>query len=224
MKKSGLNCLGLVFILLAICFYFVINFNFALAEDVTSPVSDQDLQSVQSGVSQLPITDEGQVDTTKLKDYQSNLEKSLSFLKEHGQFLKYIVGAEFDFTKVFFFIFCLWLFYWMSFFNIIKSFSSFSEWVSLGIGFLMAVMLANTGVVLKTFNIISYLLDAWWTWLIAFVLIILLMFVESGFGSYFKKMRENREEMKAKQKQALDRIKLHGEVGALDEMTKPLRE
>jgi hypothetical protein len=116
------------------------------------------------------------------------------------------------------------LFYWLSFFNIIKVFSTFSDWVSLGIGFLMAVILANTGVVVKTFNVLSYLFNAWWTWAIAFVLIILLMCVESGFGSYFKKMRENREEMKAKQAQNLDRIKLHGEVKALDEITKPLKD
>ena len=220
MKKTGFIFISAFALILLISVFFL---NFILAQDNTplnSPVSEQDVANIQNIVANVPINEQGQIDTTKLNDYQSTLEKNLAFMVTYGKFMKYVAGMEFDFTGMFAFVFFLWIFYLASFFTIINGFSSFSYWISLGVSFLIDIILANTGFVLKSATLISGIFTSWWAWIIADVVIILLVFVEAGVGNYFKK----RKEQKAKMLQALDRTKLHGDVKALEEITKPLKE
>jgi len=68
------------------------------------------------------------------------------------------------------------------------------------------------------------LLDAWWTYVIVYVVIITLICLDVGLGEYFKKQKKKRDEEAAKEQEATDRERLHGQTEVIGKVTDSLGE
>lgn len=164
------------------------------------------------------IVDESGLHTNNLNGsmftpYKSQAELRIEWLNEKLKILSpvlhYTIGSSvFEFSWVFALTFFIWIFFVSSFYTIITGFSTFSKFASGAVSVILGIVLANIGVIKLTVNAVSYLLNVWWTWLIALVLLIILIVVEVKIRKMTKKTRENQKKFQ----EELDKERLHNEA------------
>lgn len=206
-------------------FLLVLSFGFVLAQESTGDDTPTgpggDAGVVIETVNQLPFDEDG-INDTKFEGYKSKTEERIDWLKNNTKFLKpitkYGVGEEFDFSWRFFIALAVWVFWIGLFFSILNGYGvGLSTGAVAAISLIIGVILGNLGMITRTTDWVFYLLNAWWTKLIAFVAVCALIYVEIRFGKVLKQKRAKFKEEMAKMQQSTDRKVLHTTTTAITE-------
>jgi len=190
MKKSAL----LILVLLMISFF---SFASAELEDPTVSEFQQDAQQIQDIVEQVPITEEGEFDESKLNLTKSKAEERIDkinlWLEENASWLKVLFGMVPEVSWLFAINFLLILAFIAYFRNILVFFSFFSEKVATLIGIVLAAFAVLVKIPVSIARFLVGLFSQWWVQLIIFFAVIALLFFGVWLGHFAKQIRENRE-------------------------------
>ncbi|MDO8517014.1 MAG: hypothetical protein Q7S33_02715 [Nanoarchaeota archaeon] len=200
LKKLG------VFFVFSLLFLLV----FVSAENLPNQSSvSNDVNNIQNAVNDIPITETGEIDTTKLVDYQSKLEKNIAainlWLENNASWLKIVFGMVPEISWLFFINFLIMI----TFLNILvlnghSLFVFLSKSAAMIAGLAVFVILLVLKVFFNIALIIRNALNKWWMLLIGIILLIVINY----FFDYFFKYRRKQEENAAKEKEQTNRTAL----------------
>ena len=126
---------------------------------------------------------------------------------------KYTIGTEFELSWLFFLTLMIWIFFLLFFYQILSTFSTFSETTSLGISIGLMIITAITidipeKIANLTINLIGNKIPTWWGKLIAVVIVFLIFFILSISSKFLKGIFGERKERVAGQKEKENRLRL----------------
>jgi hypothetical protein len=168
------------------------------------PVSDSNVQQVQDAANQIPLDDQGNINTSKFKPFQSQAELRIEAAnKVLGPVTNFLFGSELELSWVFF----LSLYLWCAIIIFIRA--PVRNILSLNpiLAILAAALIATIGMRTlgkKLVGIITLSLNTWWMILIFIVLLAFAMYFYNTFlkslGATLKAKRKAEEEQEQKDK------------------------
>jgi large-conductance mechanosensitive channel len=235
MNKNKTNILKLIFLIFLFSSFFlslhlVSSLTILGGTPLINPASSQDenLENPIDKFHEVEQTSSEKIDNL-MQQWQELLLKN-EFLKELDNSFKKInmfffvlFGEDYSFSLYFFLIFVFWLFLLISFYYVIRTYSTFSEFASAFISFSLILTSSHLGL-FKTLSksLISLIFDfgSVVRLLIVFGIIAILIYLIFFFKGNLKEAKEER----AKEQQEIDREILHNEAKGFEEMNKLINE
>lgn len=130
-----------------------------------------------------------------------NIARFDNFLKKINPVFVVLFGQDYSLSLILFGVFVSWLFFFVSFGQIMSTFSTFSKWASWSIGFILSLIMSH----LKMHNFFAEFMfkvifyrGGIWDWISAFMAFVGIVLVLSYMGKIMRGLRKGMEWAKLK--------------------------